>query len=236
MSGVRLLLSNVCFAYEGWSVRFDLKLQAGSFLAVIGPSGAGKSTLLNLIAGFERPSNGDVRVNEHSVTDYPPADRPVTMLFQENNLFAHLDLNTNVALGVSPALKLTADDRNRIVNAISRVGLSGMEHRLPGALSGGERQRAAIARALVRDQPLLLLDEPFAALGPALKADMLDLIGDIHRDTGVTIVMVTHDPQDARRAASHTAFLDGGEIVALAPTEELFQRQNVPGLANYLGS
>ncbi len=236
MSGVRLILSGVRFGYEDWSVRFDMELAAGSFLAVIGPSGAGKSTLLNLIAGFERPSNGDIRVNENSVTDLPPADRPVTMLFQENNLFAHLDLGTNVALGVSPALKLTADDRNRIANAIARVGLSGMEHRRPGELSGGERQRTAIARALVRDKPLLLLDEPFAALGPALKADMLDLIGDIHRDSGVTIVMVTHHPQDARRAASHTAFLDGGEIVALAPTEDLFARKDVPGLADYLGS
>ncbi|MGI9463912.1 MAG: thiamine ABC transporter ATP-binding protein [Aestuariivirgaceae bacterium] len=235
MSGVRLTLSEVQFAYEDWRVRFDLKLEPCSFLAVIGPSGGGKSTLLNLIAGFEQPSGGYIAVNGNDIGGLPPAARPVTMLFQENNLFHHLDLHTNVALGVSPSLKLTTDDHERIAKAIARVGLAGKEHRRPGELSGGERQRTALARALVRDKPLLLLDEPFAALGPALKADMLDLVRDIHRETGVSIVMVTHHPEDARRAASHTAFIDGGEIVALDRTEALFARDDIPGLKAYLG-
>ena len=106
---------------------------------------------------------------------------------------------------------------------------------MPGELSGGERQRAAIARALVRDKPLLLLDEPFAALGPALKADMLELVGSIHRERGMTILMVTHHPDDAKRAASHTAFLEAGTIIALEPTQALFARQDIPELSAYLG-
>ncbi len=234
MTNVQLTLSDVQFAYEDWSVRFDFKLDAACFLAVIGPSGAGKSTLLNLIAGFERPCGGHIFANGDEITDLPPAARPVTMLFQENNLFHHLDLHTNVALGVSPALKLTEEDQKRVADAIARVGLASKDHRLPGELSGGERQRAAVARALVRDKPLLLLDEPFAALGPALRADMLNLVSDIHHETGVTIVMVTHHPDDARRAAGHTAFVAGGKVVELDRTDLLFVRDDVPGLRAYL--
>ena len=104
------------------------------------------------------------------------------MLFQDNNLFAHLDVWTNVGLGVSPDMRLTADDKHRMTAALERVGLGGKEKRLPGALSGGERQRVALARVLVRDRPVLLLDEPLSALGTALRADMLELVAEIHRD------------------------------------------------------
>ena len=235
MSGNGLKLRDVRFAYEDWQVSFDMDVGTGWFVAVIGPSGGGKSTLLNLIAGFEEPASGTLLINGNDMGGLPPAQRPVTMLFQEHNLFAHLDVLTNVALGVSPALKLMDADRTRISGALDRVGLDGMEHRLPGELSGGQRQRAAIARALVRDKPVLLLDEPFAALGPALKVDMLDLVSEIRRDHGMTVLMVTHDPDDAKRAASHTAFLDEGRIVAIEDTKKLFERQDLPRLKAYLG-
>ena len=140
--------------------------------------------------------------------------RPVTMVFQDHNLFAHLDVKTNVGLGISPALKLTPADHERIATALERVGLTGFEHRLPGQLSGGERQRVAIARALVRDKPVLLLDEPFAALGPALRREMLDLVAEIHREKAMTVLIVTHQPEDARHAASRTAFVHQGRILA----------------------
>jgi len=236
MSGVGLKLSEVRFAYDDWQIRFDLVVAPGWFVAVIGPSGAGKSTLLNLVAGFEQPSSGSISINGLEVGKLAPAKRPVTMLFQENNLFAHLDVHTNVALGISPSLKLNDADKDRIAIAFDRVGLSGMEQRRPGELSGGQRQRAAIARALVRDKPLLLLDEPFAALGPALKNDMLDLVSEIHRERHMTVLMVTHDPQDARSAASHTVFLDEGRVVALDETKALFARKDLPGLKAYLGA
>ncbi|NNE22192.1 MAG: thiamine ABC transporter ATP-binding protein [Rhizobiales bacterium] len=236
MSGVGLKLSDVRFAYADWQVQFDMDVAPGWFVAVIGPSGAGKSTLLNLVAGFEQPSSGAILIDGEDVCALPPARRPVTMLFQDHNLFAHLDIHTNVALGISPALKLTAADRDRITAAFDRVGLSGLERRRPGELSGGQRQRAAIARALVRDKPLLLLDEPFAALGPALKNDMLDLVAEIHREGHMTVLMVSHDPQDARRAASHTVFLDEGGVVALDQTKALFARKDLAGLKAYLGA
>ena len=230
-----LEITALTFSYQDWQVRFDLSLPAGSLLAIIGPSGAGKSTLLNLIAGFETPQTGTIRFADRDITRLPPAQRPVTMLFQDNNVFAHLDVQTNVALGIAPNLKPTPDDRTRVSTALERVGLSGMAKRLPGQLSGGERQRVALARAVVRGKPLLLLDEPFAALGPALKADMLDLVSEIQTEQAMAVLFVTHNPEDARRAASHTAFLNNGVIEALAPTDTLFARTDLPALAAYLG-
>ena len=120
------------------------------------------------------------------------------MIFQDNNVFAHLDLRQNVALGISPSLKLDAAQAKRVDAALAEVGLAALAHRKPGEVSGGERQRVAIARALVRDRPVLLLDEPFAALGPALRRDMLDLVKAMQQARGITVVMVTHQPEDAR--------------------------------------
>ena len=235
MTAPGIVLDDVRFDYDDMRMLFDAVIPPGAFLGVIGPSGAGKSSLLNLIAGFESPLSGRILIAGVDCTAAPPQDRPVTMLFQENNLFFHLDLFTNVALGISPALKLTDQDHAVLAAAFARVGLAGMERRLPRELSGGERQRAAIARALVRQRPVLLLDEPFAALGPALRHDMLQLVRDLRDERGLTVLFVTHNPDDAARAATHTAFLDGGRIIALRPTAEFFAERDLPGLKAYLG-
>jgi thiamine transport system ATP-binding protein len=230
-----IVLDAVRFDYEDMHMLFSAAVPAGAFLGVIGPSGAGKSSLLNLIAGFEVPLSGRILMEGVDYTDAPPQERPVTMLFQENNLFFHLDVYTNVALGISPSLRLREEDRAALAAALARVGLSGMERRLPRELSGGERQRAAIARALVRRRPILLLDEPFAALGPALRHDMLQLVRELSDERGLTVMFVTHNPGDAERAATHTAFVEGGRIIALRPTAEFFAARDLPGLADYLG-
>ena len=230
-----ITLDNVTFRYEDMAMRFDAQFPSASFTAVIGPSGGGKSTLLNLIAGFEAPEGGRVLIDGTDVTSLPPDQRPVSMIFQDNNVFAHLDLWQNVALGVSSSLKLDAAQRLRVDAALAEVGLGALMHRKPGEVSGGERQRVAVARALVRDRPVLLLDEPFAALGPALRRDMLDLVKAMSQARGLTVVMVTHQPEDAQAAASHTAFLENGHIVALRPTAQLFAAQDLPALRDYLG-
>ena len=228
-------LEHVSFRYEEMEMRFDAQFPAASFTAVIGPSGGGKSTLLNLIAGFEVPENGRVLIDETDVTTLPPDQRPVSMIFQDNNVFAHLDLWQNVALGIAPSLSLDATQKARVDAALAEVGLAALAHRKPGEVSGGERQRVAVARALVRDRPVLLLDEPFAALGPALRRDMLDLVKTMSQARHLTTVMVTHQPEDALAAASHTAYLETGRIVALRPTAELFAAKDLPGLRAYLG-
>lgn len=229
-------LERVTFRYEDMNMSFDAEFPEASFTAVIGPSGGGKSTLLNLIAGFETPASGRVLIGGQDVTALPPDQRRLSMIFQDNNVFAHLDVWQNVALGVSPSLKLDAAQRERVEFALSEVGLAGLMHRKPGEISGGERQRVAVARALVREHPVLLLDEPFAALGPALRRGMLDLVKAMQKAKRMTVLMVTHQPEDAEYAAELTAYLEAGRIVALRPTKELFADRDVPGLDAYLGT
>ncbi|MBM3521305.1 MAG: thiamine ABC transporter ATP-binding protein [Alphaproteobacteria bacterium] len=228
-------LDHVTYGYAEVKVSFSLAVAPSTFAAIIGPSGGGKSTLLSLIAGFLTPASGHIRLAGADMAGVPPARRPVSMIFQDHNAFAHLDLWRNVALGISPSLRLDGAQRKLVDRALERVGLSALARRLPGEVSGGERQRIAIARALVRDRPILLLDEPFAALGPALRADMIALLGEVQRERRLTVLIVTHDPQEARRAASHTAFLADGRILAYAETEKLLVRKDLPELARYLG-
>ena len=239
MSGTAVELENVDFRYRDrggeMSMTFDLSVPVGISLAIIGPSGAGKSTLLSLIAGFDRPASGRIRIGGRDVTADEPALRPVSMVFQDNNLFTHLDVWTNVALGLSPKLALDGRQREAVAASLSRVGLAGFEARLPGQLSGGERQRVALARALVRNRPVLLLDEPFAALGPAQRVAMLGLVAALQRETGVTLLIVSHQPDDAKAVAAQTAFLDAGRVVAVRPTAELFAARDIPALTEYLG-
>jgi thiamine transport system ATP-binding protein len=216
-------------------MRFDAQFPAGSFTAVIGPSGSGKSTLLNLIAGFERPLSGRILIDGQDMTQTPPGERPVSMIFQENNVFAHLSVRDNIAIGLSPGLRLDAGQSAQVDGVLAQTGIAALARRKPSEISGGERQRVAIARALLRERPILLLDEPFAALGPALRGDMLELLTTLQRDRSLTVLMVTHQPWDARQAADLTAFIDHGEIVALRPTAELLASTDVPGLDAYLG-
>ncbi len=228
-------LSAVTFRYEDMPMSFTLHVDSGTCFAMIGPSGAGKTTLLSLIAGFERPLSGQVRIAGRDVTELAPAARPVTMLFQEHNLFAHLTAAENVGLGIHSGLRLGAADRERVRDALARVGLAGMERRLPRQLSGGERQRVAIARSLVRNRPVLLLDEPFAALGPALRYEMLDLVDRLRTAAGLTVLLVSHQPEDARRIATRAAFVNAGKIVAEGPLPDLLDDPPARELAAYLG-
>jgi thiamine transport system ATP-binding protein len=218
--GLEIVLDRVTFRYAEMTMGFDLSFAAGSVTAIMGPSGAGKSTLLNLVAGYETPATGHVLIGGGDMTGLPPATRPVSMVFQENNLFSHLDVAANVGLGRSPALKLSGEDRAAVADALARTGLSGKEKRLPSELSGGERQRVALARVLVRDRPVLLLDEPFASLDAELRREMTGLVGELHSRNHMTILMVTHDMEDARRIADRIVRVEDGHIADLAAAEE----------------
>lgn len=228
-------LHEVRFSYGETAMEFKAIIPGGAIAAIVGPSGSGKSTLLNLIAGFETPQSGQITIGNKDVTGLPPASRPVSMVFQENNLFAHLSVEQNVGLGRSPNLKLSQQDRDAIANALDRVGLNGKEKRKPQALSGGERQRVAIARALVRARPVLLLDEAFASLGPALRHQMLDLVRELHSENGMTVLMVTHTPEDALYLDALLLFIDSGRISAQGPARELLSPSGPEALKHYIG-
>jgi thiamine transport system ATP-binding protein len=230
-----LEIEGLSFTYEDLIMRFDLAVEAGECVGIVGPSGAGKSTLLSLIGGFEQPIGGTIRVGGQDITRLAPADRPVTTLFQDFNLFPHLTVAQNIALGRHPGLKLDAEDRQQVAWALHEVGLDGFEARLPGQLSGGERQRVALARSLIRRRPLLLLDEPFAALGPALRAEMLELTDQLRLAQGMTVLLVTHDPGEAARITTRTAFIAEGRVVTFAPTAEVLA-SNQRAVRDYLGT
>jgi len=238
MKGRTVSCNDLVFRYgpDAAPMRFDCTFAPRTITAVMGPSGSGKSTLLSLIAGFERVSSGRILIGNDDVTALPPSGRPVSCVFQDHNLFAHLDVATNVALGISPRMKRSAEDEARVAEALDAVGLSGYGPRMPGSMSGGERQRVAIARALVRERPVLLLDEAFGSLGPALRESMLDLVADLQRRTAMTVIMVSHDPADARRIATDLVFLNDGTVGAHGPVSELLNGHANAEVNAYLGS
>lgn len=229
-----LTLDQITVTLDRFRLEASLEIPTGARVAVLGPSGAGKSTLLSAIAGFQPLSAGRV-LWKGAPMPTAPAKRPISMVFQDNNLFPHLTTFDNAALGLSPALRLSAEDRQRVRAALERVGLGGLEERKPGRLSGGQIARVALARVLLRDRPLLLLDEPFGALGPALKAEMLSLVQELLEETGATLLMVSHAPEDARQIASHVCLVAGGHVHAPVPTADIFA--NPPeALRDYLGA
>ncbi|MEM1315935.1 MAG: ATP-binding cassette domain-containing protein [Pseudomonadota bacterium] len=218
-----------------FEMRTDLSVPRGAVCAVIGPSGAGKSTLLEALAGFAEVVAGTARIEGRDVLGLPPAERPLTLLFQENNLFPHLSLAANVGLGLRGRLRLTREEADRVEEALTLCGLDGLGARLPEALSGGQRRRAALARAILRDRPALLLDEPFEGLGPALRESLGALIREIAETRGMATLLVTHDPGDARRAARLVAPCLDGRIDGAREVAEALDDPASP-LADYLGA
>lgn len=191
---------------------YDLSVPRGAVVGMMGPSGGGKTTLLHAIAGFERVAEGAVRFEGQDLTGLPPAKRPVTLLFQDHNLFGHLTAFDNVALGASPRLALDEAGRARVEAALAAVELTGFADRWPSELSGGQRQRVALARALVMRRPILLLDEPFGALDPGLRRAMVDLVGRLARQDGMTVLMTSHTPEDMASVADLLVFVADGRV------------------------
>lgn len=216
-----LVLDDVQYTYQRELFRFDLEIKHGQIVSLMGPSGAGKSTLLALVAGFINPDLGDILVDGTSIVNKEPYQRPFSMLFQEHNLFAHLSVRDNIGLGLHPGLKLTADQKLLVEQAAKQVGVAEYLDRLPEHLSGGQRQRVALARCFVQPHPMWLLDEPFSALDPVLREEMLTLVKQLATDRGITVLMVTHHLSDARAIASHFAFVAGGKVEASGDIDEL---------------
>ncbi|NRB67508.1 MAG: thiamine ABC transporter ATP-binding protein [Vibrio sp.] len=220
-----LTLNDVRYYYHQDLFHFDLDIEQGSLVALMGPSGAGKSTLLALVAGFIEPESGSIKAGELEVVGKEPHQRPFAMLFQEHNLFAHLTVRENIGLGLNPGLKLNSEQASQVEQAAIQVGIEEYLDRLPEQLSGGQRQRVALARCFVQPHPIWLLDEPFSALDPVLREEMLGLVKQLAAERNITVVMVTHHISDAKAIASHFAFVDQGKV-AVAETIELLTQQH----------
>lgn len=228
--------SGVNYHYKEQSFQFDLAVKQGSIVAILGPSGTGKSTLLNLLAGFISPTQGDITINGVSVLTEAPHKRPLSILFQDNNLFTHLSAYENIALGLHPGLKLTAQQKQRLQTVSEEVGVGELLTRLPAQLSGGQQQRVALARCFVQDKPILLLDEPFSALDPVLRVAMLETVKLLAKLQNVTVLMVTHHIHDALAVASDFIFIDQGCAMGVEKISQLNRQHTNPQLAQFLSA
>lgn len=229
-----ITLNDLTYIYEHQPMRFSLNISDGERVAILGPSGAGKSTLLALIAGFLMADQGVVTLDGVNHTHTPPSKRPVSMLFQENNLFSHLSIEQNLGLGLDAGLHLNGAQKKRLNEIAQQVGILDCLPRLPSQLSGGQRQRAALARCLLRDQPILLLDEPFSALDPALRGEMLQLLDQVCSEQNLTLLMVSHNLDDAARIATRTLLVADGRIAYDGTTQDLLDGKD-PAAAALLG-
>ena len=215
------------------TISTNISLEPNKIYAVVGPSGAGKSTFLNLISGFASISSGSIIWNEQEISHLPPAKRSVSILFQDNNLFPHLSVWRNLALAVTHWPKISRDNEEKIKAVMSEVGILGLENRKPSELSGGQQSRVALARVLLQKNKILLLDEPFSALGPSLKDQMLELIKKIAKNKKLLVLMVTHEPADAKKVASQTLVVKDKKVHPPLITEKALDPINGP-LADYL--
>ncbi|GIR45802.1 MAG: thiamine import ATP-binding protein ThiQ [Paracoccaceae bacterium] len=215
------------------TISTNISLEPDKIYAVVGPSGAGKSTFLNLISGFASISSGSIIWNGQEISNLPPAKRSVSILFQDNNLFPHLSVWRNLALAVTHWPKISRDNEEKLKAVMSEVGILGLENRKPSQLSGGQQSRVALARVLLQKNKILLLDEPFSALGPSLKDQMLELIKKIAKNKKLLVLMVTHEPADAKKVASQTLVVKDKKVHPPLSTEKALDPINGP-LADYL--
>jgi 2-aminoethylphosphonate transport system ATP-binding protein len=215
---------------------FDLSVAAGETVALLGPSGSGKSTALKAVAGFVRPSRGRIRLAGQDVTDLPPARRGIGVVVQNYALFPHLRVSENVAFGLKAAHKPKNEVAARVTEMLEMVGMTSFRTRFPRELSGGQQQRVAIARALAIRPPVLLLDEPLAALDAQLRADLLGELQKLRREVpDIAIVYVTHDQSEALALADRIAVMRNARLVDIAPAGQLYAAPPSAFTASFLG-
>ncbi|QGM80234.1 thiamine ABC transporter ATP-binding protein [Otariodibacter oris] len=206
---------NVSFDYPDFPMQFDLQVKKGERVAIVGESGAGKSTLLNLIAGFEQADRGEILLNGENHFSTEPALRPVSMLFQDNNLFPHLSVQQNIGLALVSSLKLNTQQQKQVAEIANKMGIGDYLARRADSLSGGQKQRVALARTLLRDKPILLLDEPFSALDPLRRQELQQLVKEICEEQNLTLLMVTHQLDEVKDLFDTAITLEQGKIKQL---------------------
>ena len=213
----------------------SLNVPAGTFFSILGPSGCGKTTLLRLLAGFDRPNSGDIHIRGQRMNDMPPNRRPVNMVFQHLALFPTMTVGDNIGYGLKRRKVPAAERRKRIAAVLEQVGLPGLENRNPQQLSGGQRQRVALARCLVLEPTLLLLDEPLGALDLKLRGQMKVELKHLQKAFGTTFVYITHDQSEALVMSDQVAVMRNGKFDQVAPPEELYREPATPFVAGFVG-
>lgn len=214
----------------------SLDIESGEFITLLGPSGSGKTTVLRMIAGFEDPDAGSIKLNGEDITHLPPFDRDVNTVFQDYALFPHMSVQENVEYGLRTRKVPKAERAKQALEAIASVKLEETVNRLPHQLSGGQRQRIALARALVLRPRVLLLDEPLGALDRQLREEMQVELKKIQRDAGITFVFVTHDQEEAMRMSDRIVVFNSGRIEQVGTPEQVYEEPRTNFVAGFLGT
>ncbi|HYP54978.1 MAG TPA: ABC transporter ATP-binding protein [Solirubrobacterales bacterium] len=230
-------LRNVTKRFGDFTAVDDLSLELarGEFFTLLGPSGCGKTTTLRMIAGFERPDEGEIRIEGSDVAQLPPYKRPTNTVFQSYALFPHLSVEANVAFGLKRKKVAKGEIAQRVRAELARVGLAAEAKRKPSQLSGGMQQRVALARALVNLPKVLLLDEPLGALDLKLRKGLQVELKRIQREVGITFVYVTHDQEEALTMSDRIAVMNRGRIEQVAPPEDVYERPATTFVAGFIG-
>jgi len=214
----------------------SIDIESGEFITLLGPSGSGKTTVLRMIAGFEDPDAGSIKLNGEDITHLPPFDRDVNTVFQDYALFPHMSVQENVEYGLRTRKVAKAERAKQALEAIASVKLEETVNRLPHQLSGGQRQRIALARALVLRPRVLLLDEPLGALDRQLREEMQVELKKIQRDAGITFVFVTHDQEEAMRMSDRIVVFNSGRIEQVGTPEQVYEEPRTNFVAGFLGT
>ena len=225
-------------SYDGESLvveELDLEIESGEFLTMLGPSGSGKTTCLMMLAGFETVTRGEIFINGQAINRIPPHKRGIGMVFQNYALFPHMTVFENLVFPLQVRKIPKADADKKVKRALEMVQLNGFEGRRPGQLSGGQQQRVAVARALVFEPSLVLMDEPLGALDKNLREKMQYELKHIHENLGVTVVYVTHDQSEALTMSNRVAVFNEGRIQQLAPPNILYEKPENAFVAQFIG-
>ena len=231
-------IRGVAKSFAGTTVLHDINLEIrdGEFFTMLGPSGSGKTTLLRMVAGFETPDEGTIKLHGDDVTQRPAHVRPVNTVFQDYALFPHMDVVTNVEYGLRVAGVKKEDRRRRASDALAMVRLEGFAERRPAQLSGGQRQRVALARAIVNEPSVLLLDEPLGALDLKLRQEMQTELKAIQRRIGITFLYVTHDQEEAMAMSDRIAIMNKGVIEQVGSPKEIYELPASAFVASFIGT
>ncbi|MDR2074945.1 MAG: ABC transporter ATP-binding protein [Holosporales bacterium] len=232
-----VVINNISKYFSGTAVvkNVSFTVSSGELFSILGESGCGKTTLLRILAGFEKPTSGSVIIDGVDITDWPPHERPVNLMFQSYALFPHMDVYQNIAFGLrQDGVSKAAIDAG-VEEAISLVQLSGLENRKPDELSGGQKQRVALARSLAKKPKLLLLDEPMAALDKRLRDKTQFELIDIQERVGITFILVTHDQREAMTISTRIGVMDDGRIRQIGTAHDIYEFPNSKYVAEFIG-